>query len=317
MRYLAAFLSVALTTSSVPAQTNQPDHLWNVTVHVVDETGEPVEGASAGVGFFYGPRSTPSSIDGLTDSNGIFKASHTAFAGTLSVSVEKTGYYRTWSQYDLGYQYDPLKWNVVTDLVLKKIVAPISMYARNAQVEIPALNKPVSFDLGECDWVAPYGRGKHADVVFEAHRRWTSRRDFDCTLNVTFPNSGDGLASARTQISGGSSGPRLFRAAPLDGYFPAASCQSSNTPAAGLKENAKVENYYFRVRTVLDQQGMVKSALYGKIYGDFTLDPINSKTTWILFTYYLNPEPNSRNIEFDPARNLFRNVSPLQQVKAP
>ena len=52
-------------------------------------------------------------------------------------------------------------------------------------------------------------------------------------------------------------------------------------------------NYFFRVRTVLDEHGNVKSALYGKIYGDF-----------MQFTYYLNPTPNDHNIEFDPPRNL-------------
>ena len=47
------------------------------------------------------------------------------------------------------------------------------------------------------------------------------------------------------------------------------------------------------VSTVLDANGNVKSALYGKIYGDF-----------MKFTYYLNPTPNSRNMEFDPKNNL-------------
>ncbi len=60
--------------------------------------------------------------------------------------------------------------------------------------------------------------------------------------------------------------------------------------------------YFFRVRTVLDEKGRVKSALYGKIYGDF-----NS------FYYYLNPTPNDTNIEFDPNQNLL----PNQRVTAP
>ncbi|MGH7991175.1 MAG: hypothetical protein ACREDS_13420 [Limisphaerales bacterium] len=71
------------------------------------------------------------------------------------------------------------------------------------------------------------------------------------------------------------------------------------------------------MRTVLDENGRVKSAFYGKIYGDFTLDPINSKTTLILFTYYLNPTPNDRNVESDPSRNLFGNLPAMQRVKDP
>jgi hypothetical protein len=65
-------------------------------------------------------------------------------------------------------------------------------------------------------------------------------------------------------------------------------------------------NYYFRVRTVPDQNGNVKSALYGKIYGDF-----------MQFSYYLNPTPSDRNIEFDPKRNLMKTLTPLEAVTEP
>jgi hypothetical protein len=44
---------------------------------------------------------------------------------------------------------------------------------------------------------------------------------------------------------------------------------------------------------VLDENGNIKSALYGKIYGGFEN-----------FQYYLNPTPNDRNVEFDPDHNL-------------
>jgi hypothetical protein len=65
-------------------------------------------------------------------------------------------------------------------------------------------------------------------------------------------------------------------------------------------------NYFFRIRTVLDEEGNVKSACYGKIYGDF-MD----------FRYYLNPTPNSRNVEFDPKRNLLQGLKPDEQVDKP
>jgi len=45
---------------------------------------------------------------------------------------------------------------------------------------------------------------------------------------------------------------------------------------------------------VLDKDGKVVKALYGKIYGDF-FDMV----------YYLNPD-GTRNIEYDPKRNLFK-----------
>lgn len=54
-------------------------------------------------------------------------------------------------------------------------------------------------------------------------------------------------------------------------------------------------NYYFRVRTKLDEKGDIESAHYGKIYGDF-----------MSFVYFLNPTPNDRNVEFDPKKNLLQ-----------
>ncbi len=91
-----------------------------------------------------------------------------------------------------------------------------------------------------------------------------------------------------------------------------------NTPGNAWKDDAKKEqNYFFRVRTVIDEKGAVKSSLYGKIHGDFVIDPINSKTMIIIFTYYLNPTPNSRNIEFDPKQNLLKDLKSDERVDAP
>ncbi|MGD0253199.1 MAG: hypothetical protein ABSC01_10940 [Verrucomicrobiota bacterium] len=67
-------------------------------------------------------------------------------------------------------------------------------------------------------------------------------------------------------------------------------------------------NCFFRVHTVLDSNGNVKSALYGKIYGD----PMQMN-----FCYYLNPTPNSRNIKFDPKQNLLGSLKSTEQVSAP
>ena len=60
---------------------------------------------------------------------------------------------------------------------------------------------------------------------------------------------------------------------------------------------------------MIDEGGKVKSALYGKIDGEFGLDAINSKTCFVLFTYYLNPTSNDRNMEFNPQKNLFTDLT--------
>ena len=81
-----------------------------------------------------------------------------------------------------------------------------------------------------------------------------------------------------------------------------------------MKEN---RNYFLRVRSVLDSQGKVVSALYGKIDGDIRFSPIRSKTCSLMFTYYLNPTANERNLEFDVQRNLLINLKDGEQVNAP
>lgn len=73
------------------------------------------------------------------------------------------------------------------------------------------------------------------------------------------------------------------------------------------------QNYFFRVRTMKDDKGNIVSALYGKIYGDFQFDERGRVT----FTYYLNPTPNDRNVEFNPKKNLFTDLSAREQVHEP
>jgi hypothetical protein len=62
----------------------------------------------------------------------------------------------------------------------------------------------------------------------------------------------------------------------------------------------------------------VESALYGKIQGDMRfLVGTKAPRAGIGFTYYLNPTPNDRNVEFDPSQNLLGGLPFDAQVKLP
>ena len=323
-------LTIAVLVSGCAFAQVSESHTWTVKLKVVDDDGTPVTGAAVAIAYPV-PRPPNQTIDngeessarvkGLTDTSGIFVVSHSSQPGflgfPLGIRIQKEGYYSSWIQHDFGPGYDTSKWNPSLTLVLKKIGKPIPMYARQAQIELPAVDKPIGFDLMKYDWVAPYGKGEQSDIVFETHRNWVSRHDFDSTLRITFLNPNDGLLIAPVLDSLGSSGPRIAVTAPLNGYIPELERELGNSPTSGWKNDSKDQNYYLRLRTVLDENGNVKSALYGKFYGDFTLDPINSQTTLVLFTYYLNPTPNSRNVEFDPQKNLFENLPDKQQVSTP
>jgi hypothetical protein len=182
------------------------------------------------------------------------------------------------------------------------------------------------------DWVAPYGKGQISDFTFQVEimsARWItnwygkSPRPYplqDNTMKINFSNDGDGFQSA---VASGHY-LRLPRQAPLEGYEPTLIKTQYDEIIGVERQNTKVQhhtnldkgqNYFFRVRTKKDAQGNIVSALYGKIYGDFNNGSgIGGKVS---FTYYLNPEQNSRNMEFDPKRNLSKNLKFMEGVNAP
>jgi hypothetical protein len=295
------------------AQTS-PQSTWRMTIKVVDEDGNPIGGAKAGVGYY--THSQPAAIDGVTDTNGIFIVEHSvepSYGGyALGFGADKPGYYSVHESQLLPPTYDAAKWNQNIVLVLKKIGHPIAMYAKHVETKTPKENEPIGFDLTAGDWVTPYGTGKTADIFFTVHRKVISVHEYDAELSLTFPNKGDGIAVAPQQPSIGSDF-TTSRTASDGGYEPERSWHYSNSETP-----LSVFGYFIRVRTVLDENGNIKSALYGKIIGDISLY-VGTKVpqSGIGFTYCLNPTPNDRNLEFDPSRNLLKGLLHMQQVKEP
>lgn len=299
------------------AQTSLPQHDWHVTLKIVDESGQPIAGASAGVGFYWvtpppDRKYTAGGIDGVTDTNGVFKASHASEFCTLHFVVQKAGYYTTGSQYSAGSEYDPLKWNPTLTLTLRKVGQPVAMYAKRVETKIQKENEPVGFDLTAGDWVSPFGTGKNADLFFTVNRKIVSTSEYEADLKLTFPNRGDGIVVAPAEPEIGSAF-KTARVAADSGYQPEHSWHYSNS---GGPES--VFGYFIRVRTQLDENGNVKSALYGKIRGDFRFYAgTKAPRAGMGFDYYLNPVPNSRNMEFDPKQNLFGNLPSLEEISEP
>ena len=209
----------------------QHDHEWHATLHVVDEGGTPVMAANAHIYF-----GRTNEAGGPTDANGIFAASHRDASVNLYIHVDKPGFYPFEMTYPMGFKFIPEIWNSTQTVVLKKIGNPIPMYARDADIEIPELEKPIGYDLVEGDWVAPYGKGKQNDFIFLVQRRWASRNDFDCAFKLTFPNPGDGLAPVSIPLDPGST-LRMSAEAPSGGYLPDVSRSMSRTPGQGWKHN--------------------------------------------------------------------------------
>jgi hypothetical protein len=295
-------------TPALPAELGP--HTWTARVKVVGEDGTPIVGANVSVQ--YNVPTEPNSGDqtygevkGLTDKDGMFAADHTDSSDGLAVIASKSGYYDT----HMGHQFyfDEKKRHPDFTLLLKKIGKPIPMYAKLIDSEPPVFKKtgqpPIAFtntagyDFMTGDWVAPYGKGVKADVFFTEEYNKKSRNDYYYKLSVSFPNKGDGIQGSARDWSLGVSGLISSNEAPMDGYQP--KYEKTQTSISD-------KIYYFRIHTKLDDSGNVVSARYGKIYGDF-----------MQFTYYLNPTPNDRDIEFDPKQNLIQGLQSFEQAKSP
>jgi hypothetical protein len=249
--------------------------------------------------------------------------------GSVGIAAHHDGYY--WSSGFLveftnlvglvNKKWQP--WNPVVDVVLKMIGNPIPMYARSTrELNIPVEGEAIGFDLIKADWVAPHGQGEVVDIFFQLDRspsrvvstRYGDLELFDVALSVSFPNEGDGIQAVIVPVRGGRSNLRLPATAPENGYVSnlvkRVAREEDKQPFSNIEEDA---NYFFRVRTKKDETGKIVSSLYGKIHGDIRF----GRDGVMQFLYYLNPTPNDRNMEFDPEKNLFKNLSSLEEVREP
>lgn len=316
-----------------------------ITIKAIDELGQPIEAAEAGMvlmtpkGRGEGWGTNSGWIPGETDVNGIFSAKGETQAQVSLVANQK-GYYGTGFKYDdftgvsgiLGFRkYKP--WNPTVELLLKKIINPIPMYAvrmsayslRDEYPEMPVLGRFIGFDLTANDWVEPHGLGKHSDFLFKVDVvRAESYRDYDVTLTLKFSNPGDGLLNYTPDVSRGKSQLRFPHHALLTGYKDESVQRYEHTPGVrtiGKGGNPDFEtNYFFRVRTELDDEGNVIGGLYGKIHGPIKLgnrNRLHEEEPYVSFNYYLNPNSNDTNIEYDPERNIFKDVPDRLKVSQP
>jgi len=317
-----------------------------LTIKVIDESGNPIQGADAGINFEIpkplgkGPGININRKSGKTDSDGFFSAKGET-TPYVSFGASHESYYPSSNKFKqftdvnglIGFRkYEP--WNPTIELVLKKIINPIPMYAVNRGAprpgelpEIPVLGRFIGFDLTANDWMAPHGLGTHADFLFKVDvARANSYRDHDVTLMLKFSNPGDGLIEYTPDISKGKSMLRLPHRAPVSGYSDELIHHYERTPGVRKPITSRGGNpddyisYFFRVRTELDKDGNAIGGLYGKIHGQIRLSNYygeNDNNPYVYFNYYLNPNNNDTNIEYDPESNLFKDVPHRLKVTNP
>lgn len=345
MKKVLLLSMIGLTLSSSAWSEEQ---VVQMTFRLKDDTGNAVTGAVVQMNTF--ERWVPNSefgkdvrrrVEGMADTNGLVVLQVPSlrgsvkygvfvngeyFSNTMKMSIAGTTYYR-----DMGgsfYFTNSIEgkwqpWNPLVEIELKKVINPIPMYARHLDpwsFKVPAYNTSLGYDLVKSDWLSPHGKGETADFIFRLDCQLgevtpDKVQYYDAIFSLSFTNEGDGIQEFLAHPREGSA-LRSPRYAPESGYQTQWVHHAFEHKTGASHEINEEQNFFFRIRTKKDAEGRIISALYGKI-NDPIIYEIRARGASIQMTYYLNPTPNDRNMEFDPSRNLFRDLKSAEQVKDP
>lgn len=293
-----------------------------INVKIVDETGIPLADTKLSVRFSGGEMPVMKNAD----DQGICSITSSSGDGVVVGTAMKEGYYNSTFHHDFYVtrfgMWQP--WGKKLTVVMRPIDNPVPMYVRNTFFDFPVLGKEVGFDLEKADWCIPYGQGTQADFIFKVERRYDNVDNFDATMTMTFTNSYDGIQVVKDDGGGdfnAGSRYRLPRMAPESGYQPMIKKRLSRGSYGRHSDKSEDNNFIFRVRSEVDEKGKLKHAMYGKIRGDIQFGPVGSTRSnegfgAVGLHYYLNPD-YTRNLEFDPQRNLFIIQSGSENVRQP
>ena len=316
---LAALLAVAAT--NVVVKQFEPLKA-KLTAKVLDESGNPFPNIDVQIGFEDPKTRRMVYAKGKTDTDGLFTAEGDC-DGSMAGGLQKDGYY--WSGIPFKITGDEgnhwLPWNPTCVTVLRPIGRPVALYAKTVSTQIPKTNEPCGYDLEAGDWVAPNGKGMKKDLIFTLHQDYHGVQNYDLGGELTFAGARDGLQETSIPAIGKNSAFKWERQAPENSYQAKFSIQNKwspqEKPIRSFKSPDDWQGYFFRVRTV-EQNNQIVSAHYGKIRGGIYVYPDRkSDKPKIVFTYYYNPTPNDRNLEWDTKQNLFGGLSWEESPREP
>ncbi|MBQ6140170.1 MAG: hypothetical protein IJI54_02705 [Kiritimatiellae bacterium] len=316
-----------------------------IGVKVVDsETEEPIPKIKVHGGFRnysrgWGIASKDNADDGVTGHDGFCRLSGRTEAGHACCVVRNNaGYYDSgWYSFDYTEQ-SMLKlgrWlpdDVVITVRLDRVINPIPLsvaFSRPLRTEEDEMSfaegeNVALYDLLKNDWLPPLGKGEVADISFSSKRTNLGSEPYNYPsgirtnefyrydVQVRFIGDGNGMKESNPPKEAGIK----LRTAPETGYEPMRVCWTGRMSRTEYKDNSSDERcYFFRIRTELDELGKIKSAIYGKIYGDFKIVGKKNGIKGVSFLYYLNPNLNDRNLEWDRQHNLCPNTKDIGEPR--
>lgn len=317
--------STVIMTSGCLAQYPQAE----ITLHVINQDGNPVTDTEIMASFENGKED----IRKIPDKNGYVTFSSPVLGSAVFSNVvyttvgNPTGFNRYYNNTFRHLYTTPSKnakegkwqpWNPTLTMVLNERLNPIPMYANSRYHDepIPARNVWCGFDMAKNAWTPPYGKGRHADV--EIFHKWDGKEGSEytgSTLRIRFPDKDAGWYTFHYEPRDMYDTMRFkspYHAIPTKTYqreMMFSEKRDSKTMKWERHLFPPNTGYIFRTRTRFDNQGHLVGAHYGKIY-----QPISSVfnlwfgTSRIRLPFYLNPSENDTNLEFDPKRNLLKDV---------
>ncbi len=256
--------------------------------------------------------------EGVTDTNGMLTLEIASDQGRFSYAVQKLEAYYPYYAKDIYLskkdQNKWLPWDQKTDIVLKKKGTPVVMYAKRTSEDkkskVDENNLEVGYDLMAGDWISPHGAGKVADFYVKFEHDVKSETDYSHSMTLRFPNEGDGVIPYPVPLRE-QDDLVLPRMAPETGYTQVyvekRGGKGEGEDQRYFSTTTEDDNFFLRTRTVM-KDGTIVSAYYGKVHGRILGSDINT----LYMKYFLNPNPNDRNLEVDFSDNLIKNLTRTQ-----
>jgi hypothetical protein len=304
------FLGLAAIMLSLNACATAPISYFSVTV--VDENTVPVEGATV-QGYFTGrKRGDAPSLDrkSITDADGKATISGPAIF-YVNVDVSKEGYYKSKKQIPVNIKKDQ-----GFTVLLRSKHNPIAMYAKKIKLNIPERKREYGFDFLNGDLVSTDHNGSLVDLKIRFDRNLVDNNNFTQSVTLSFANPTDGVIEMKANKEWKISDFKTPYSAPLDGYVPNIKLIYSRGSSGVTRKNVNIP-FFMRIRSSVDKDGNINEAYYCKIWSGIKLYGVLADRPSIEMTYYCNPTPNDRNIEFNPKQNLLKNLKHEEEVGTP
>jgi hypothetical protein len=283
-----------------------------INVHVSEEDGRPVANAKVKGAFndLSGNTKFLPSMKDETDERGNASISGEDYFYT-PIWVEKNGYYESYIEVGL----DKSK-TYEADATLRVKLNPIPLYAKTVTLEFPQRDYDYEFDFFGGDLVSQGGAGSYADVKIRFIRNLIDNENFTQTAILTFASPTDGVVEIESKDAWKMSEFKTPYLAAIDGYKSKIELKNARSLEGAFRENLNTP-FFVRLRSEVDSDGKIKTANYCKIFPGIELFGALTDKPLLRMTYYCNPNLNDRNLEFDPQKNLFKDLKVREQVRKP